>query len=288
MASAAALGMTACSLLVGTGDLAGGGSPDAGAPGPGHGPGGETLTGDNGGPGGPDGSSDPGSPGVIKLATPPVTTTFVAIGDSTLSTSATMPVAAGNLLVVAASWTYGTNLGSPPTMTVSDSLGNAWSSATMAYDNYQTGPSSKCKADAQIFYAASTGSGSDVVTLTNSQQGNTMFGFTVMAYSGLAKAPDDFGGTATPPGGANLMSSPPLNLTGSKDLVVAVFTDTAGGGLMVPGNGFTLRGSNTGLYSMVEDNLPGVAAGRVAATALLPNNATDNCWSVAVAGFKAQ
>jgi hypothetical protein len=128
--------------------------------------------------------------------------------------------------------------------------------------------------------------GAALVTLTSTQTGNTAFGFTLLACTGIAStAPvDDFGGQANAPGGSNVVSSPALTLTGPQDLVVAVFTDTAGGGSMNPGAGLSVRGSNPSLYSMVEDNLPG----SFVATASLPGGATDNCWSVAVAAFHAR
>jgi hypothetical protein len=228
-------------------------------------------------------------PGKIRLASPQVTSPFIRLGSSAPSTTATTTVVAGDLLVVAVAWTYGSLLNAASAMTVSDSLGNSWQSATSVYNNYLMGAGSHCKADAQIFYAVNVKGGSDVVTLTTNQPGNTYFGFTLLEYSGIAttRPLDAFGGQATPPGGSNLVASPSLAVTAAKDLIVAVFADTAGGGLMSAGPGFTLRGSDTSLYAMMEDNLPGLGPDNHVATATLPNGATDNCWAVATAAFRS-
>ena len=278
----------ACSLLVGTDDLAGGGAHPGGADASSSSTtDGDAATADGGVGAGADGGgtgadADSGSPPDIRLASPAVTSDFTSTGAST---TATAEVVTGDLLVVAVAWTYMNLQSNPPAMAVSDSLGNSWQPATSIIDNYQVGPTSNCKADAQIFYAAHAAGGHDVVTVTSNQPGNTIFGFTLLAYAGAAanKPLDAFGGQTAPPAGSNQMSSPALAITEAKEIIVAVFTDTVGSGLMTPGTGFTRQGSNTSLYAMVED---GPAPQDHIATANLPSGATNNCWSVAAAAFR--
>jgi hypothetical protein len=233
------------------------------------------------------GSTSGGTPGApLKLAGPPSSST---LEGAAAQTSVSTTTQAGDLLVVAAYWTYG-SVSASPKLTVTDSLGNTFVAATQVYDNYQANGGVRCKAVAQIFYAANVKAGADTITVTTSQPGNTTFGFTAIEYVGAATTSplDDQVGLSTPPGGTNTMTAPALSLSGPRAVVVAVFTDTVGPGQVVPGPGFQLRGSNAALYAMVQDNLPGTTgAASVTATASLPSGATDKCWSVAAAGFKS-
>ena len=283
-----------CSFLIGTDGLAGSGADGGGGATSADAASGDVEGGRAGTDGGSDGAGGPPTTSGIKLATPAVTSPLVDLNDpdAGASTVVTTTVHQGDLLVAGVAWTYGVLEAAPPALTVSDALGNTWQPATMAYDNYESGPGGHCKADAQIFYATNANGGSDVVTMTTSQAHNTTFTFTLLEYAGAfgSNPVDAFQGQATPPSGSNLISAPPVVLSGTTDVIVAVFIDTAGGGLMTPGAGFVLRGSNAGLYSMVEDDLlpTGASAGTQTASASLPPGATDNCWAAAVAAFTAQ
>jgi hypothetical protein len=188
---------------------------------------------------------------------------------------------AGDLLVAGVYFTDST-----VTITVADSLGNAWAPTT-AYANV-TACSTGQTSVAQIFYATGVAAGMNVVTVTQSS-GTSALGALVVEYSGaLASGSLDgvSGGPAT--SSTTTMSAGSLTTTGANDLVVALFAEATVWGVITTGPGFSIVADDGTFYSMFEDDLPaGAGPGTVDPTAFESGGATSDCWVAAAAAFKA-
>jgi hypothetical protein len=229
-------------------------------------------------PGGDDAAGDDAPAAAPARAQPLVKSTYETTAETA---TASITVTGGNLLVAAVYWCCGS---SPASMTVKDSLGNTWQAATSSQDNYEVadGSAGICKADAQIFYAANIKGGADVVTVTRSSA--AQFGFFLLEYSGIAATNPVAGssGQANPTTIAPGVTLAAIPTPGGNHAVVALFVDTTGSGSIAPGAGWTTQGTNTEMFSMVEDTVNEGAT--VLPTAILP--APTNCWAGAAASFK--
>jgi hypothetical protein len=217
----------------------------------------------------PDGGADAGPSAITFVRS--AHTNYIAA----TTTSVALTVTAGDALVVA---TYVTGT---QTMAVSDTLGNTWTSAALT-----TGTSCSTTV-AQLWYALDAKGGAD--TFTVSVGSSTDIGITAAEYSGVATANAlDAKSAAVATGSSNAMSAPSLTTTGALDVIVALFQDAAGGGTMVPGTGYTARERDVGFYTILEDDLPGVAPGTHAVTATLPSTKNDACWGASAIALVAR
>lgn len=189
--------------------------------------------------------------------------------------TASIDVTAGNLLLVAAYWTGSS------TITVKDALGNTWVAADAS-------PASSCsRSRTQIWYATTAATGSDAITVTGSVADGR--GMILLEYEGVADAGAlESASSRAAAVGSSTASAPDLTTSSPLDVIVAVFADFNGTGEMAPGAGFTARARDPDFYSMVEDNLPGVAPGSHSVTASLPAGQSDACWTGAAVAFKAK
>src|SRR5205814_268119 len=113
--------------------------------------------------------------------------------------------------------------------------------------------------------------------------------FLAVEYAGIALAGAlDSQATKPAPASSNAMSVSALATTSPLDVVVGVFADTAGTGVMTAGSGFAARTLDDQFYSLIEDDLPGTLPASVAPGAALPVGTSDNCWVAAAASFRAQ
>ena len=194
----------------------------------------------------------------------------------------------GDLLVIA---TYIYN-GSATVTGVHDSLGTALSSTPVQYG----GMSASCSGfglNAQFWYAKAAAAGSDTITVTKG--GSDALGAFVLEYSGLGPGVS-LDGTATAIGtvATPAMSGGNLSTSGTRDLVVALFANTADYGAMTAGSGFTARGVDTGFAALIEDDLPtGAGPGVHEASASQPPAVGDagpdhghECWLAVSAAFR--
>jgi hypothetical protein len=198
--------------------------------------------------------------------------------------SATLTLVAenvGDLLVAGVYFTEST-----ATITVTDSLGNAWVPTT-AYANV-TGCSGGNVSVVEIFYAEGIAAGANVVTVTQSS-GTSPLGAFVVEYSGaLAAGSLDgvSGGPAT--SSTATMSAGSLTTAGAHDLVVALFAEATVWGVITTGPAFSIVADDATFYSMFEDDLPaGAGPGTVTPTAIESGGATSDCWVATAAAFKA-
>jgi hypothetical protein len=176
------------------------------------------------------------------------------------------------------------------TITVADSLGNAWTPTT-AYANITSCPFGASGANAsvvQIFYAQGIVAGSNMVTVTQSS-GTSPLGAFLVEYSGLRKSGSLDGISGGPaPSSTPTMSAGSLTTTGARDVVVALFAEATTGGTITPGPGFSDVAGDSSFYSLFEDDLPsGTGPGPVAPTATEPGDEPSDCWVGAAAAFTA-
>lgn len=188
--------------------------------------------------------------------------------------SATLSVGAGSALVVA-TYENGTQA-----MSVSDTLGNTWVAATM------TAGTSCSTSVGKLWYALNAKGGPDTVTVTVAS--TTDIGITVAEYAGVALASAlDAQSAAIAPSSSNAMAAPSLTTTAARSVIVALFHDTYGGGTMTPGAGFVARARDTGFYTLLQDDAPGVGPGVHPVTAALPVGTSDACWGGMAVALKA-
>jgi hypothetical protein len=188
-----------------------------------------------------------------------------------------------DLLVVAVYWNDNV-----ATVTVSDSLGNAWQAVPAESNSSLCGSSQGTQA--QLWYAPSIQAGSNTVTIRKSPSDDLPVGAFVLEYAQVATtaALDSHSGQVAAVA-SNEMTTGTLTLQGTSDLVVALFADTLGGGAMMAGSGYRAVSADDQFYSMVADNLPhGAGPGSATATATLPGDASDLCWTATAAAFRAR
>ena len=199
----------------------------------------------------------------------------VVTAYSTATTrSATIAVTAGNTLVV------GTYVSGTPAMSVTDTLGNVFASAT------KTNGTSCSGSTGQLWYVTNAKGGVDIVSVSITS--SAALGITVAEYSGVAST----GALGAVSNGvaavsSNAMSAPSLTTTASRELVVSLFHDTNGTGTMTPGADYTARSRDTVFYTLLQDDAPGRGPGVRAVTAALPVGTSDACWGAMAIALKA-
>jgi hypothetical protein len=200
------------------------------------------------------------------------------------SIDATITVGAGNLLVVVVYWDAASQ-----TVTVTDTQANSWTPTTASGPGSCNGGMQPI-ALGQIWYAENAHGGNDTLTVRQSMSGNgNALGFFTLEYAGVAAAGSlDSQASQPAPAASNAMSPGDMTTTGAVDLIVAMFGDLNGAGQMTAGSGYTARGTDTGFFSLVQDNAPGVAPGTHNPGAFLPGGTSDDCWNSAAAAFKAR
>jgi hypothetical protein len=192
---------------------------------------------------------------------------------STMSRPASLTETTGNLLVAAVYWN-GSDVAS-----ISDTLGNTWKSLPVQ-NNATTAT------DVRIWYAENIKGGTNVVTVT--QPWTVNLGFYLIEYSGVATANAlDVAAGKIASAASHSIDTGNMATTGCRDLVVGLFADTWGTGIMAPGSGWTSRGTDPNFYSMVVDNVPG-GAGILDPKANLAGSNSDPAWAATAASFKAK
>jgi len=233
---------------------------------------------------------DVSSEGADSLSPPTIARVQASAGAWVFSASMTLTIdeRAGDLLVAAVYFNQST-----ATVTVADSLGNAWK-PTAARANTAACATGGVGGDgsvAQILYAQGVAAGHNVVRVTQST-GTRPLGAFLVEYSGVRAA----GALDGMNGGAAVSSSPTmsagqLTTTGTSDLVVALFVEATTSGVITPGPGFATAANDSTFYSMFEDNLrQGYAVmgpGTVVPTATEPSNTPSACWAATAAAFQA-
>jgi hypothetical protein len=190
---------------------------------------------------------------------------------------------AGDLLVVAVTWND-----MPASVSIQSDffvtwveLGRADIADPTPCDPAPPGPGT----DADLFWTTLASDVSGTITITQSQ-GTNPLGAYAAEYSGIDRAnPYDVKASAIATSASNAMTAGTLATTGA-DLVVAAFVDTNNLGTMVPGSGWTERGSDMMFYSMFVDNAPGAPAGSITPTGTLPTIVSDECWVGVSAAFR--
>jgi hypothetical protein len=184
----------------------------------------------------------------------------------------------GDLLVAAIYWSE-----SAATVTVADSLGNAWRSASVQNNAQCFGGS-----EVQIWYAPNVRPGTNIVTVTKSTMSKSPLGAYLLEYAGLPTMnPLVASSGAIAPSAGNAMTAGMLTSLKAGALVVALFNDDNGSGTMLAGSGFQAEGTDTGFYTMVEDGRAS-SAGDLSPTAQLPVGVADACWAAAAVAFGGQ
>ncbi len=177
--------------------------------------------------------------------------------SSSISQSFSSSNAAGNLIVVVASW--GDN--PAPAISASDTLGNAYLLATTDYDpNHNQGLA--------IFYAPNIRSGANTVTVHFGPSDGYRH-IVITEYSGIAEvsplettATHQANGTKTTSGNTSLSAS----TTANGDLIFGAVEDDSGPwGTITAGSGFTRRATLNKMDTATEDQVQ-TALGPVAAT----------------------
>jgi hypothetical protein len=195
---------------------------------------------------------------------------------SAKSTSVKLKQTSGNLLVAAAYWNT-----AAVTVTVTDTAGQTWSSLpSESIASGCDGPGAGTKA--QLWYTAATQSGDVTVTVAQSSTTNPL-ALVLAEYGGVAASLEASAGDAAG-AASNLMTSGELKTT-ADTLIVGLFHDSDGAGIMEPGPGWTARALDQNSYSMFVDNAPGVGAGTYQVTGRLPGTRSDACWVATAAAF---
>jgi hypothetical protein len=218
---------------------------------------------------------------------PPALARVQALGPGFVMAASTMLMLdenAGDLLVAAVYYNEST-----VNIMVDDSLGNTWKFAPVYANTASCAGGGSGNADvAQIFYAESIAAGHNVVTVTQSS-GTAPMGVFLVEYSGLLASGAFDGANGGPaPTSTATMTAGVLTTTGTLDLVVALFVDGSGTGLMTSGPGFSTEATDTSFYSLFEDNLPGNTPGPVNPSANEPGLIATACWVAAAAAFKGK
>lgn len=191
-------------------------------------------------------------------------------------TTLTIPIAltAGNLVIVAA---YTSTLDLPIVLT--DTAHLTWASTPAILK------AASCAPQLQLFYAQVPATEMDSVTIT---QSSLSIGAHVVEYSGLAAtSPVDVAGGMVAPAASNVVTTGTITTTAS-DMVFALFADLNGTGAMTAGSDWIARGTDTGFYTLIVDDAPGVAPGAIVATATLPGNKSDACWTSAAVALRVR
>ena len=136
-----------------------------------------------------------------------------------------------------------------------------------------------CGANAQIFYATVPAAGSDNIVFTQST-GSDALGLAVAEYTGISAPDADVGAVA--PSSSNAMTLGSL-VAPSSGVVLALFNDSVGSGMMIPGSGFSGVTFDTAAYAMLE--LRVVGPGAVDVTGSLPMGTSNSCWVGTAAAF---
>lgn len=218
--------------------------------------------------GGPDASPDRGAFKLVQTVTASIVGANVAQAQAT--------IAAGDVVVVAA---YTGFVGS----TLTDARTQSWTSAAKASNTIGgcNGPT------VQLYYAVNAKGGNDTVSLaqTADATGERPLGFFLLEYAreAGATAPASDGAVASGSTGAsNVMTTPSVTPSHDADLVVGLFADSNGGGVMGAGPKFQSLAVDSMFYAMVEDRGSPPAGASLDATATLPVGVMDACWSSAV------
>lgn len=185
-------------------------------------------------------------------------------------------VTAGDALIVATYWNDASKV-----VTVTDAAGVlTWTGLGAMEVATGCGPPSGGSAG-ELWYAPITVSGTLDVTISQGS-GTSPLGARLLEYAGTGA----FGGGmgTLPQGPSNTMTEGTYMPSGPL-LVIAMFSDTNGTGMMSPGPGWTLRTAEDGFYALVEDNAPG-AAGTIMPTATLPVGVSDACWVTESVAFQ--
>jgi hypothetical protein len=137
-----------------------------------------------------------------------------------------------------------------------------------------------------MWFATITSTEVNTVTVAQSN-GNTPLDLFLLEYSGVASMnPLDASTGQLAPSASNAMSTGAITTSGS-DLIVTLFEDSDGSGIIEPGAEWTPRARNTDFYAMVEDNVPApVPPGTYDPAATLPSGTSDICWLGVTAAFR--
>jgi hypothetical protein len=181
------------------------------------------------------------------------------------------PNTAGNAIIVLGFWQA---LGY--SATISDSVGNSYTSTTAAI-NPQQGV-------LQIFYAARARPGANTVTLTMSAGFNNYVGLAIFEYAGLSGS-DIFEGSAGQYASAATAaaSTPPVTTTFPSSLLFAGVADVNGSGNIAAGSGWTPLVTNDAFYMVAESKIVS-NPGSFSATATVSK--TDDRWVALMAAFQ--
>jgi hypothetical protein len=205
--------------------------------------------------------------GTIRLVQSAASPDGLALNGA-LSTSATvLNVAAGDLLVAAVCFA---DTSAPATL--SDSNGGAWQSVP-AEANGST--------QLQWWYLEPASAGTDTVTVR--QKNSAAVEVFVVEYAGVG-ALDHAGGVPASSSTHNLATS---SFTTSTDgeLILALFGDNTGLGVITPGSGYTSIRVSNNFFSMLADNAPyDTPAGSQVATATSPKMQAS--WAAIYATFR--
>ena len=164
------------------------------------------------------------------------------------------------------------------TYSLSDTLANTWKST--GFQRCSSGGGG-----GRIWYVENAKSGPDTVTVTGNNAG--MLGISLVEYSGLATSNTlEVSDSTCAPAQTTSMASPQITTT-AQDLLMGVFVDPNGAGVMTAGSGWTTRDFDSGFFYLFEDlqnGSAGVAPGLQQATATNPNS--SNTWLAIIAVFK--
>ena len=192
-------------------------------------------------------------------------------GNNVNSMSAVLPssVGAGHLLVVGVGYSDSNTNESNVAFTVTDSLGNIWTSAMSPVRRSGHGV-------AQIFYVSSSSGGTDTVTVTPSIGNASFLELYVHEYSGLS-APVSLDVTANGNGSSTTPSSGAATTTAANEVIFGYTLLTNTG---AAGSGFTARETLGGDVS--EDEFV-TSTGSYSATFSQPSGGQ---WIALMAAFK--
>ena len=184
---------------------------------------------------------------------------------------------AGDLLVMGGYWNASGN-----TMTVTDDTGLTWQALPQ---QSVAGCSANGDSEAGIWYAFAAATQTNTVNLIQTP-GTQPFGFFVVEYAGVdPAAPLEAHAGANAPMASDAMSAGTLTLARS-GVVVGVFSDVNGMGMMIAGAGFTALDGDTHFNSFIEQAM--VGPGSYDVTAALPGGMSDACWVATAAAFAAR
>jgi hypothetical protein len=197
------------------------------------------------------------------------------------ATSMTIPVTLSpdDLAVVGVYWNQMTD-----PVTVGDTAGIAWQGGVeQAID---VGCNAGRGTQARLWYASVTAAGSDEITVAQGTS-TTPLGVYFADYSGVDPASPLAAqtGAIASANPSNTMSAGTLT-TPRDAVIVALFNDSNGTGVMVPGADFALIGIDTSFFSMLEEQL--ASSGTYGVDGALPVGRADSCWVATAAAFAAR